>query len=288
MAKVISFINMKGGVGKTTLAVNISYALAVFHNLKILLIDLDPQFNATQYLLTQTEFINHVEAGKPVAVDIFRQRASVGLSLVNPEDQTKKVEKATLENLRIQIYPNADHDGGGKLDLIPSTLDMIELDVSPRGTERKLSSFLAKINKDTYDYILLDCPPTIGFFTMSAYLASDGILIPVKPDPLSTMGLPLLEKYLELLKEDEKGKETTEIGVIFSMVDKRSNMMAEIRTGIEKDRYIFEKYLTQAVAIARVPATHLPLFYNQKTKEDKGEEIKEITNEFLQRVRDIW
>ena len=62
----------------------------------------------------------------------------------------------------------------------------------------------------------------------------------------------------------------------------------EIRTGIEKDRYIFEKYLTQAVAIARVPATHLPLFYNQKTKEDKGEEIKEITNEFLQRVRDIW
>ena len=279
---------MKGGVGKTTLAVNISYALAVFHNLKILLIDLDPQFNATQYLLTQTEFINHVEAGKPVAVDIFRQRASVGLSLVNPEDQTKKVEKATLENLRIQIYPNADHDGGGKLDLIPSTLDMIELDVSPRGTERKLSSFLAKINKDTYDYILLDCPPTIGFFTMSAYLASDGILIPVKPDPLSTMGLPLLEKYLELLKEDEKGKETTEIGVIFSMVDKRSNMMAEIRTGIEKDRYIFEKYLTQAVAIARVPATHLPLFYNQKTKEDKGEEIKEITNEFLQRVRDIW
>ncbi len=174
-ARSISVINMKGGVGKTTLSVNIAYALAAFHESKVLLIDLDPQFNATQYLVKQKNYLAHFESGKPFVLDIFQRRQTVGMSLVNPEVQTRDVLEPTLENLRIRVHTS----GAAMLDVIPSSLKMLELDMSPRGTERKLRKFVDAARSE-YDYIMMDCPPTVGFFTLSAFLASDGVLIPVR------------------------------------------------------------------------------------------------------------
>jgi chromosome partitioning protein len=281
-AKTVSFINMKGGVGKTTLAVNIAYALAYFEKKKVLLVDLDPQFNATQYLISDKKYLSHFNSGKPFALDIYRKRASSGLSLVNSGSQQRAVLEPTLENLRIPI-----HEGnGGKLDLIASALEMIELDMSTRGTERKLKTFVHTI-RGAYDYVILDCPPTIGFLTISAYLASDGITIPVRPDYLSSIGLPLLEKYLGGFEEDRDG-EAEQIGIIFSMVDRRSNIMEQIRPQLENNRYIFENSLGQSVQAARAVSDRLPLFLYRKTKETRGEEIKAIAKEFLHRAEEIW
>lgn len=86
------------------------------------------------------------------------------------------------------------YDGGegrGKLDLIPSALDMIEIENSQRGTENMLNFYIQEKAKG-YDYVLIDCPPTISIYTQAAIIASDKYIVPVKPDPLSIIGLPLL------------------------------------------------------------------------------------------------
>jgi len=274
---------MKGGVGKTTLSVNIAYAMAAFHSSKVLLIDLDPQFNATQYLVKQKEYLKHFEDGKPFALDIFQKRPTVGLSLVNPENQRREVLDPTLQNLSIPIYKSDD----SRLDLIPSALEMADLDTSRRGTERKLKRFVDEV-RSVYNYIFIDCPPTTGFFTLSAFLASDGFLIPVKPDYLSSIGLPLLENHLNNLKDDKDG-DTKEVGIVFTMVDRRSNIMEEIRRQLErKDRYIFTNYLANSVPAARAVSENLPLFLYPPTRPKGGGEIKAIAKEFTDRAEAIW
>ena len=185
---VVSFINMKGGVGKTTLAVHVAYALAAEHAKRVLLVDVDPQFNASTYLMDEEAYLARIQDDKRGTVlDIFQPRREGSLSTLNGVRRGAR-KKPTLANCSVPVF-----DDGGRLDLVPSTLMLMEIETAPRQTEERFGRVLAEWKKQ-YDYVLIDCPPTISIFNQAAVLASSHYVVPLKPDPLSTIGLPLLER----------------------------------------------------------------------------------------------
>jgi len=215
MSQVISFINMKGGVGKTTLAVNVAYGLASVHKKKVLIVDADPQFNATQYLLDDDIYLQHINDQKKGTIrEIFVPRRPVAVNTVVGVARHTNKARMTLRACTCNIFDGGS--GRGKLDLIPSTLGLMDIETSKRLTENKLSTYL-KEKAEGYDYVLIDCPPTISIFTQAAILASDKYLVPIKPDPLSVIGLPLLERWLDEYTEDA-GKEIESVGLVFTLV----------------------------------------------------------------------
>jgi len=285
--KTISIINMKGGVGKTTLAVNLAYALAMTEHKRVLIIDIDPQFNATQYLIAQEDYVKmmeEVKAGRQLTVvDIFIPPESELPSIVYAEGQKKKVSPLKLENIRVSIWKNK-----GCLDLIPSTLALIRADISKRGTENRLRNFVRKI-RDNYDLILIDCPPTLSLFTLSAYLASDALLVPVKPDWLSTIGFPLLKRAIEEYESDFGeiyDLDVHDLGIVFTMVDIRTKIMPEMMKRISKTENTFENYLRQSISIANAVHENKPFFLFDPAK-PHWEEILGIAREFTKRLEEL-
>ncbi len=278
--KVISIINMKGGVGKTTLTTNLAYTLASKFGKRILLVDIDPQSNATQTFMKAEDYVKHLQDEKKLTVlDIFSPRLTSAPSTVKSGSQSKRNPKLKLENIKINIYKN-----GGILDIIPSTLQLFEIDTSKRGTENKLKQFLDKI-KDTYDYILIDCPPTISIFTLSAYIASEGYIVALKPDHLSSIGLPLLERTMNQYKEDF-GSDIDQIGIVFTMVDIRTRLMNEVMEQIRKSRkHVFEPFMRQSIRIAEASRNNRVIqTYNRADAYQS--EVDEICKEFLKKTGD--
>lgn len=165
MGKVISFINQKGGVGKTTMAFNAAHALAKKGH-KVLAIDLDPQGNLTLLFKTETEVhIHHL--------------------LINSIKELKMLHIPALPSAVIKR---------GEVDLLPGGQELsgFELTVASINAPRQLilRKFL-EINslKDRYDYIIIDCPPTLGLLVINALCASDGVIVPFRPDDFSLKGL---------------------------------------------------------------------------------------------------
>jgi chromosome partitioning protein len=165
---------MKGGVGKTTLAVNLAGVYACDYGLKILVVDLDPQANASIYLMGSVGYREFLEPGRGSIVNIF-------------EDPLK--DKA-LE----QVIHHVDKWwAAGNLDLIPSRLELSWVLRNTVEKEYLLVRFLERTWK-VYDYIIIDCPPMESLLTTAAYLATNHLIVPVIPEYLSTIGLPLLAK----------------------------------------------------------------------------------------------
>jgi chromosome partitioning protein len=283
MPQVIAFINMKGGVGKTTLAVNVAHGLASIHRKKVLIVDADPQFNATQYLLDDDVYLEHInDQRKGTIREIFVPRRPGPVNtVVGVSRQTNKT-RMPLKNCTCNIF---DGGGGrGKLDLIPSTLGLMDIETSKRGTENKLNAYL-KEKAGGYDYILIDCPPTISIFTQAAILASDKYLVPIKPDPLSVIGLPLLERWLEEYTDDA-GKDITTVGLVFTLVrGPLPNRMRQVMDELRQQRGgdVFQGHLSQAAAVAQSVEAHQPIFRFKPGAKSAGQ-ILHITEEFLGRT----
>ena len=281
--QIISFMNMKGGVGKTTLAVNISYGLAYFHNKSVLLVDSDPQFNATQSLLSNKVYLAHLnDPAKGTLRDVFLPRRPGPVNAVTGTAKSKG--KMSLASCISPIY--APGPGRGKLDLLPSALHLIEIDTSRRGTERKLKAYLRE-KATGYDYVIIDCPPTISIFTMAAILASDKYLVPIKPDPLSVVGLPLLERWLEEFT-DEQGiqGEVEPVGLVFTLVRGPTpramlDVMADLRE--KRGEEVFTDYLSQATDVAKSVLSREPVFFYKRGSKT-ARQIQRITAEFVERT----
>lgn len=280
MVKVISVINMKGGVGKTTLAVNLAYGLAKFHHKKILLVDVDPQFNATQYLYPIKDYLKFIKnPSKCTIKDIFLEKPDSFISTVKKVTGTKS-KIANSNNSTIRIYDNDK----GFLDLIPSTLQLMEADNFTRGIEHKLKGFLDKI-KEKYDFIIIDCPPTLSVFTASAYLACDGYLIAIKPDFLSSMGINLL---LRAMKEYENtyAVKRENYGIIFTMVNYNTKLakhiMAQVRKIFDKNCKIFDSHISHTTKIANTVGENKTIFDIKLGR--YANEMKNITQEFIDSI----
>lgn len=205
MAHTISLVNMKGGVGKSTLAVNLAweYATSPWHR-RVLLIDLDPQFNASQYLIGQEMYAKAVlEDGKPTMWDLFEQNTRI------PGQSLKTFDPHAA------IIPFREYRDGGSLDLIPSRLELALSLRNPAQKEWLLDKSLTQLKAD-YDIVIIDCPPTESILTLAAYLTSDHLLVPVKPEYLSAIGLPLLRQSLGDFRRENPGRDLNVAGVVFN------------------------------------------------------------------------
>jgi chromosome partitioning protein len=186
MAVKIAVINMKGGVGKSTLCVNLAWHFSARSEWRkrVLLIDLDPQFNASQYMMGVVRYQDIIlQQNLPTVWDIFEQATRApGL-----RSSGRRLSDSVI---RIRDFPR-----GNCLDLIASQLELSFTLKNPSQKEHLLSNFISDIEKK-YDLILVDCAPTESVLTIAAYLTCDKILIPVKPEFLSTIGLPLIRQSI--------------------------------------------------------------------------------------------
>ena len=203
MTVVVSFINMKGGVGKTTLATQVAHAACAKY--KTLAIDLDPQSNLSQSLMTPEKYVRHLQKKKPTVVQIFDR-------YVPASDEYEAPSQVDINDI---ILKKAGYWGRNKLDLIPSRLELAHILKNPTGKERRLAKALAKVS-DNYDLVIIDCAPTESILTDAAYFASRYVLVPVKPEFMATIGLPLLARSLNEFTQENDDHQLDICGIVFN------------------------------------------------------------------------
>lgn len=252
MGKIISFVNQKGGVGKTTTCVNVSTYLALAGK-KVLLLDLDPQGNASSSL--------------GIAKD--SKLKTVYDVMMDDADIMEVIIKSEVQNL----------------DLIPSNVNLagaeIEL-VQMNNREKVLKKNLNKI-KGSYDFICIDCPPSLGLLTVNSLTASDSALIPLQCEYFPLEGLSQLMYTIKLVKQHLNPEIDIE-GVVLTMKDARSNLGQSVAVDVQKyfpDR-VFKTIIPRNIRLAEAPSYGEPIaLYDPKSTGAKA--YSELTNEILQR-----
>jgi len=206
MSVNVSFINMKGGVGKTSLAMQ-SAIYAAWNAKRVLAIDLDPQSNLSQALLGPSEYVKLLKASKPTVVQLLEDYQPAAFTTGGP--QPVAIQDVIIKNVWSRNFC---------LHLLPCRLELSHVLRNPAGKERKLAKALAKI-ADSYDLVIIDCAPTESVLTDIAYFASRHVVVPVKPEFLAAIGLPLLARSLETFRRENEDHTIEMAGVVFNHGD---------------------------------------------------------------------
>jgi chromosome partitioning protein len=230
MAQVIATVNMKGGVGKTTITVNVATCLAKIHRKKVLVVDLDTQISASLSMISPADFAKCRKENRTLRTLVSQAIDRYGLAVSDPEEKIYQV--------RDLVIPHACKVQG--LDLLVGDIDLYdEFLVSEMLYNRSLlyeqkqsfqqtwsrfeqtliKGILAPVMK-YYDYIILDCAPGYNLITRSSIIASDFYIMPARPEPLSVVGIQLLERRIEKLREVYREDNSVNIellGIVFSM-----------------------------------------------------------------------
>ena len=249
MGKVISLANQKGGVGKTTTTVNLGTILAK-KGKKVLLIDADPQGNATSGL----------------GVDKECELSTYDI-LANDAEMEEVVQNTIIKNLK--LCPANMNLAGAEVEL-----------VSMMSREQRLKEKLEKV-KDNYDYILIDCPPSLGLITLNAFTASDSVLIPVQCEYFALEGLGQLLNTINLVKK-HLNKEIKIEGALLTMYDIRTNLSNQVVKEVKKyfENKVYKTVIPRNVRLSEAPSYGMPITeYDPKSKGAKS--YMKFAKEFL-------
>lgn len=278
--KVVSFLNMKGGVCKTTLCKEMALFLVKKMAKNVLVIDIDPQSNCTQSFFERYGVLQ-IEEG-----DIIKEN----LNLPSIENIfTRSRGRLGTPDMDKIIYPLEKG-----LNLIPGDLNTVfmERETGTGAAEQKLLNFINQHNlRKQYDYIFIDCPPTYSFYTVSALLASDYYLVPLRPDAYSLLGLDLLERVVQELRETYvdtfSNKPIVNLGVILTKVYKNpnkgviKNIEQIIETFSEKDIYFFDN---RFINMEKISTGKLSTFILDRDDNELTSCLQGICYEFEERV----
>ncbi|MBC1522146.1 ParA family protein [Listeria kieliensis] len=237
MTKIIALANQKGGVGKTTSSVNLSSSLA-FLGKKVLLVDIDPQGNAS---------------------------SGVGINKGEIENciYNVLVDDVPLKDVR-------EHTELDNLDVIPATIQLAgaEVELVPAiSRELRLKRAIDTI-KDEYDYIIIDCPPSLGLLTLNALTASDSVLIPVQCEYYALEGLSQLLNTIRIVQKQLNAELQIE-GVLLTMLDARTNLGIQVIEEVKKyfQNKVFDTIIPRNVRLSEAPSHGKPiLLYDPKSK----------------------
>ncbi|MBT3817640.1 MAG: ParA family protein [Candidatus Magasanikbacteria bacterium] len=231
MSRIISVVNQKGGVGKTTTSVNLASALSDMGHF-VLLVDMDPQGNATSGLGFPKEQVSH----------------GVYEVLANQKKLQDVIVNGPHEGLR--ILPSTANLAGASIELV---------DVEER--EHQLRNLLEQAAHG-YDYIIIDCPPSLGLLTVNSLVAADEILIPVQAEYYALEGLGQLLETIGLLKEHIK-PEMNILGAVITMFDKRTRLSEEVLNELYKffPNNIFRSVIPRNVRLAEAPSFGQSIFH---------------------------
>ena len=205
MAVCISLINMKGGVGKTTLASQIAWHATIQRDKKVLLIDLDPQANASQSIMSPKTWVKYLDDGGLTVADIFEQFTPTGTASGSP----KKLNPSKT------IHKRVEYKDGSLLHIVPSRLELSWTLRNPTGKETLLARFVTKIEAN-YDLIVIDCSPTDSILTDAAYHCSRYVLVPIRAEFLASIGFPLLNRSLAAFRMRHEDKPIEVCGLVFN------------------------------------------------------------------------
>ncbi len=256
MGKSIALFNQKGGVGKTTTNVNLSACIAK-KGKKVLIVDIDPQGNTTSGF----------------GIDKNKVEYSIYDALLEDEDVRKCIMKTIYENI----------------DIIPSNVQLAGAEIEMTNIENREFRLknIIKVIKDEYDYIFVDCPPSLGLLTINSLSGVDSVLIPIQCEYYALEGVSQLMNTIQLVKKNLNPKLEIQ-GVVLSMFDGRTNLSIQVVDEVK--RYfkgkVYKTIIPRNVRLAEAPSYGLPVIeYDPKSK--GAEAYIELAEEFLDYEEDV-